>query len=158
MERIPAQEHLHCFFAENADKNICFCEPYFAALLGKVGRAVEGARLENVKRQKRSGVRIPYLPPEGNCTNTRHSEFVQFLLYECFGVRITITDILPKPPKGAWGERYLPASAFASLTVRIFFDVFAERYSLKMFIKGIISFPRCLRSIKKAPCRIHQRR
>ena len=97
-------------------------------------------------------------PPEGNCTNTRHSEFVQFLLYECFGVRITITDILPKPPKGAWGERYLSASAFASLTVRIFFDVFAERYSLKMFIKGIISFPRCLRSIKKAPCRIHQRR
>ena len=29
----------------------------------KVGREDEGARLENVKRQKRSGVRIPYLPP-----------------------------------------------------------------------------------------------
>lgn len=37
-------------------------------------------------------------PPEGNCTNTRQSEFVLFLLYECFGVRIPITDILPKPP------------------------------------------------------------
>ena len=37
-------------------------------------------------------------PPEANCTNTRQSEFVLFLLYECFGVRIPIKNILPKPP------------------------------------------------------------
>lgn len=37
-------------------------------------------------------------PPLRNCTNTRQSEFVLFLLYECFGVRTPITDILPKPP------------------------------------------------------------
>lgn len=38
------------------------------------------------------------VPPKSNCTNTRQSEFVLFLMYECFGVRIPITDILPKPP------------------------------------------------------------
>lgn len=37
-------------------------------------------------------------PPLGNCTNTRQSEFVLFLLYECFGVRLPVTDILSKPP------------------------------------------------------------
>ncbi len=35
---------------------------------------------------------------EANCTNTRQSEFVLFLLYESFGVCLLIKDILPKPP------------------------------------------------------------
>ncbi len=38
------------------------------------------------------------IPPLGNCTNPRQMEFVLFLLYECFGVRIPITDISPKSP------------------------------------------------------------
>ena len=41
-----------------------FCRQKFNNFIRKVGREVEGARLENVKRQKRSGVRIPYLPPQ----------------------------------------------------------------------------------------------
>ena len=40
----------------------------------KVGREDEGARLENVKRQKRSGVRIPYLPPSATRLNSRPDE------------------------------------------------------------------------------------
>ncbi len=64
----------------------------------KYPRGRRGSPAKGVVRVTVARVQIPLSPPEANCTNTRQSEFVLFLLYECFGVRIPIKNILPKPP------------------------------------------------------------
>ena len=64
----------------------------------KYPRGRRGSPAKGVVRETVARVQIPLSPPEANCTNTCQSEFVLFLLYECFGVRIPIKDILPKPP------------------------------------------------------------
>ena len=66
-------------------------------IYGEMAERSNAAVLKTVDGQL-SGGSNPSLSAIRELYDTRQSEFVLFLLYESFGVSITIKDILPKPP------------------------------------------------------------